>query len=155
LKAGLFDDAFDAAGAHGVAGLTQLLGDDVRRGVGVEKTVADDLADDLLSAHRWTFGPAFLTAESGRPLLVKELQELVIARPAKAELDGRVHGAEAFALSLDEHEESLGGLVVTRHEKLAHGAHDSSLWQLEMHDGFPRCPASEVVGRQQADRGKG
>ena len=154
LKADLFDDAFHAAGADGKSGLTKLLGDDVRRGLGVEETMADDLPDDFLSAHRRALGPAFLAAESGRPPLVKELEELVIARLTEAVLGGRGHGAEAFALPLDEHEESLGGLVVRRNKELAHDTHDSPVGQLEMHDGFPRCQASPVVARRLADRGQ-
>jgi hypothetical protein len=126
LKAELLDDAFHAAGADGKSSLTKLLGNDVGRGIGVEEAVADDLPDHHLSTHRWALGPTFLAAERGRPVLVKELQELVIARPAQALLHGCGRATEALALSLDKHEESFGDLVIGRNKELAESTNDSS-----------------------------
>ena len=83
------------------------------------------------------FGPAFLAAESGRPLLVKELQELVIAWLAEAVLGGRVHGAKAFALSLDEHAEASGDFVVVGEEEFARGTDDPLLGEFKAHRCIP------------------
>ncbi len=75
MKTDLLDDARHAASADRKSGLTKLLSDDVCRGLRVEEAVADDLPHDLLGSHRRPIGPAFLAAQSGRPLLVKELEE--------------------------------------------------------------------------------
>jgi hypothetical protein len=58
------DDAFDAPGADGEAGLAELLGDDVDGGVGVEEAVANDLTLDLVGADVVGFGTTLLVLES-------------------------------------------------------------------------------------------
>src|SRR5207302_4145978 len=134
------------------AGLAQLLGDDVGRGVGVEEAVADDLADDFLGAHRGALGPAFLAPQRRRPPLVEALEELVIARPAEAVLGGGGGAAEAFALSLDEHEESFRGLIVRGDKQRAPSTDDSPLGQLETHERSPPMPCWSRGGLRRADR---
>ena len=56
LKAVLLDDADDTTSADREAGLAELLRDDVDRGVGIEKAVTDDLANDFVGADIVAFG---------------------------------------------------------------------------------------------------
>jgi hypothetical protein len=64
LKAVFLDDAFHASGADLETGLAEFLSDDVGRGVGIEKALADDLSLDLVGADVVGFGAAFLGLES-------------------------------------------------------------------------------------------
>jgi hypothetical protein len=60
LKTKLSHNAVDAPLADGEATLTQFLSDDFRRSVPIEKSVADDLADEFLGTAVVGFGTALL-----------------------------------------------------------------------------------------------
>jgi hypothetical protein len=66
LQAILGDDPFDAPRADHPAGLPQFLGNHLHRGVAVEKTVPDDLADDFSCPSIVGLGAAFLAPQSDR-----------------------------------------------------------------------------------------
>ena len=73
MKAVLLDDAVHAPGADREAGLAELLGDDVDRGVGIEEAMADDLALDLVGADIVGFGAAFVVDSPSFPCSWKSL----------------------------------------------------------------------------------
>jgi hypothetical protein len=98
LQAELVQDATDAAGTDGRAGLADLLGDDLGRGVGIEEAVANDFAGNLRGAAGRRRG-ARLVAEQGKaPALAEGGEELVIALPGVAELGGGGPGGPAVAI---------------------------------------------------------
>jgi hypothetical protein len=66
------DDPIDAPFADGETGLSQLLGNHLGGSFGVEKTVADDLANDLLVAPVVGFRAAFVAEQGLGALLQKE-----------------------------------------------------------------------------------
>lgn len=92
-------------------GLTQFLNDDLRGSHGVQKPVAQDLANDLI-------GPAVIALWTGclglerdhAPLLVS-VEELIIALAAIAEFFGDHGNIGIQTLTLDEHEEPGGHQV--------------------------------------------
>jgi hypothetical protein len=79
LKAVLLNSAFHAPGADLEAGLAELLGDDVDRGVGIEEAVADDLSLDLVGADGIGLRSTFLVLESQGSLLLELLVQLIIS----------------------------------------------------------------------------
>jgi hypothetical protein len=81
LKAVLFDDAIDAAGTDGETGLTELLSDDVDRGVGIEEAVSDDLAFKLLGPDGFGLGTAFLVEEGNGSMFLELFLNLMISLP--------------------------------------------------------------------------
>ena len=63
----------------GEAGLAELLGDDVDRGVGIEEAVADDLSLDLVGADGVGLGSAFLAEEGEDSIFLKLFEHLIIS----------------------------------------------------------------------------
>ena len=129
------DDAFDAAGTDGPAGLAEFLGDDIGGGVGVEEAVADDLADDFIGAAVEAFGAAFLAEQGGGAAVGERLAELEVALLAQAELACGGGGAEALALAFDEHREFAGDLVVGPEGAGAGGADEELLLEIGVEHG--------------------
>src|SRR3954451_12513638 len=125
LKAVLLDHAFHAAGADGEPGLAELLGDDVDRRVGIEEAVANDLSFDLVGADGVGLGPAFLSLEGRGPLFPKECKQLIITLPGEAVLGGGLAGADPFALTFEEHEQTRCDFVVLRDEEFTGGSDDA------------------------------
>jgi hypothetical protein len=112
LKAELFDDAFDAAGADGQACLAEFLGDDVGGSLGVEEAVANDLADDFVGTAVVGFGAAFLAEQGLSALGLEEVSELEVALLGEAVLGGGLGGPEPLAIALHEHGQLAGDFVV-------------------------------------------
>jgi len=79
------------------------LGNNLGRDVGVEKAIADNLADDLLGSAVVAFGPGLVAFEPLGPMVFELLQDLVIALSGVAKLFGRLGGAQAFTLAFHEH----------------------------------------------------
>jgi hypothetical protein len=79
LKAVLLDRAFHAPGADLETGLTELLGDDVDRGVRIEEAVADDLSLDLVGADGRGLGSGFLAEEGSDSVFLKMFLQLIIS----------------------------------------------------------------------------
>ena len=92
-------------------GLAQLLGHYRGRGVGIEKTVAQDLADGLIGAAVIGFGAGLLRGQSQQTSGLIVCQELVVALSAKAVLLGDMHDVLRQTLAFHEHEEAAGQLV--------------------------------------------
>lgn len=122
MQAEVGDDAFDAAGADGVAALAELLGEDGRGGVGVEEAMTDDLLEDLVGAAVVGLGAALAIEQSGGTEFLQALTKLEVALLAEAELGGGGQGAEPFAFALVEHGELAKEEVVRRHREGAAGA---------------------------------
>ena len=74
--------------------------------------MADDLADDFVSAAVGAFGAAFATGEGEGTVREEGLSELEVTLFAEAELEGRLEGTESLALALDEHGELVTDLVI-------------------------------------------
>jgi len=111
LKAEIGDDAFDAAGAEGTAGLAELLGDDLGGGLGVEEAVADDLAHGLVGVAGGAFGAAAVVLQGRGAVGEEGAADLEVTLLAEAKLLGGGEGSESLALALDEHGEVAGDLV--------------------------------------------
>ena len=112
MKAELFHDAIDAAGADRKAGFAHLLGDDGRGCVGVEEAVTDDLSGDLFGADVVGLRP-WLAALQGRGAVVTiEPEQLKIPLHAETVFGCGLSRAQTFALALDEHGEALRDFVV-------------------------------------------
>ena len=104
-------DAFDAALADREVGLAQFLDNDGRGGVGVQKTIAQDLTHHGVRAAREGFGAGFSGLERLGSALLKGVQELVIALPAVAVLGGDGDDVLVEAFAFHEHDETLGHLI--------------------------------------------
>ena len=98
-----------------MAGLAKPLGQDRRRGVGVQKAVADDLLADLLGAAVGGLGSALLAEQGQGAALPEGVAELEVTLFAEAELAGGGQGAQAFAFAFVEHGELEGDFVAGRH----------------------------------------
>jgi hypothetical protein len=133
LKAVLLDDADDTTSADREAGLAELLGDDLDRGVGIEEAVPDDLAHDLVGAHIVALGAGLVALESRAPMVIIESKHLKISLLAKAELLGGLSGTEPFALAFDEHGQTGDDQVIGTNRKLAGGADDAVGRYVELH----------------------
>jgi len=112
LQAIVRNDPFHAADAQSVSGLTELLGDHLRGGVGIQKAVPNHLANDLRRAPVVRLGATFLTLQGGGALRGKERAELEVALFAVAEFLGSQKRSQSFALALNEHQKLGCQLVV-------------------------------------------
>jgi hypothetical protein len=161
LQAVLLDDPFHAPDAGGEVGLAELLSDDSGGSVGVEESVADDLSDDLRGADVVRLGSAFLAEEGLGAVLLVTLEQLIIAWFADPVLCRGGHGAESFALSLEEHAEASGDLVVVGEDEFPRGTDDPLLGEFEAHDvslqewrpkGGRPCPGGYRLGSIESNK---
>jgi hypothetical protein len=122
LNAVIGDDAFDTAQTDGKVGLAQLLGDDRRGSLGVQKAVAQDLADGLVGAAKIGFRSGLLGLESGQASGHKSAEDLVITLTTITIFlgDGGHIGLEALAF--DKHGQAAGLFVGGSDEEGAGGA---------------------------------
>ena len=81
-------DAFHAADADRPSALHELLGDDLRRGVGVEKAMPDHLTDEFGRAAVVRLGAPFPALQCRGPLLAEGAAKLEVALLAEVELLG-------------------------------------------------------------------
>ena len=133
MKAVLFDDAIDATGTEGETGLTELLRDDVDRGVRIEKAVTDDLANEFVGADIVTFGAGLVALESCTSMFTIEFEQLKISLLAEAELLSGLGGTESFALALDEHREAGDNEVIRTNREFSGWADDAVGRHVELH----------------------
>lgn len=111
MQAVIGDDAFDAADADGELGLAKLLRYDLGRGVGIEKAMAQDLADGLIGAAIVGFWAGLFRFKGGQTAPQKGVANLVIALTAATIFlcDLGDVGCKAFAFH--QHKEAAGKLV--------------------------------------------
>ena len=119
MQAKLGHDALDAAGADGMAALSQLLRNDRRRGIRVEETVADHLLNDLIGAPIMSFGTALVVLQRKGAAFGEGRTQLEIALFGIAKLARRRQRTQAFALAFIEHGEFGQDRIVPRPGQLA------------------------------------
>jgi hypothetical protein len=122
LQAEVGEDTLDAAGAEGVAGLADFLGQDGGRSVRIQEAMADDLLADRLSAAVGGFGAALLALQGAGAARLIEPAQLEIALLAEAEFAGSGQGAVGFAFAFVEHGQFTGDFVVVADGQRARGA---------------------------------
>lgn len=108
MKPEVGDRALDAAQADREVGLTELLGDDLGRGIRIQEAVAHDLGDDLLGASVIGLGAGLLGLKGLQAALLEVLQELVVSLAAIAVFACDGEDALPHTLALGEHEEAVG-----------------------------------------------
>jgi hypothetical protein len=133
LKAVLLDDADDTTSADREAGLTELLRDDVDRGVRIEEAVTDDLANDLVGADIVAFGAGLVALESRASMFTIEFEELEISLFAEVELLSGLGGTEPFALAFNEHGQPGDDEVIRKNGEVSGGADDAAGRHVELH----------------------
>jgi hypothetical protein len=122
LKAELADHTLDSPGADGVAGLAQFLGNDGRRGIGIQEAVTDHLLEDLIGAAVVGFRPAFLVLQGRGAALFELVAQLEVALFGKAEFGGSGQRPQAFAFAFVEHGQFREYGIVHWSGELATGA---------------------------------
>lgn len=133
MQAVVGEGATDAAGADRQAGLAELLGQDVRRGLGVEETQTNDLADDLGGTSGAGLGSAFTAVQSGAAVGEEGSAELAVTLFAEAVFGRSGAGAETFAFAFDEHEQLARDLVLGRDNQGAAGSAYGVCVRVEVH----------------------
>ena len=91
--------------------MPEFLGDDLGRSVGVQKAIAQDLADDLIGAPIIGFGAGLLGLQGGEAAFLEGLEQWVIPLTTRAILLGDVADLSFQALAFDQHEEAAGQRV--------------------------------------------
>lgn len=115
MQAVVGNDAFHAPNADLPSALTQLLRDHLRRGIAVEKTMPDHLANRFRRSPIIGLRPALPTLQCRRPSFAVSSTQLKIALLAVAELASRLKRSRFFALALDEHEQLASDFVALGH----------------------------------------
>jgi len=112
LQTELSNDSIYGSFADAEMALPQFLSYDIGAGLGIQESVADDLANDFLRTAVVGFGSS-LGAEQGLSSVGKEPgAELEIAWTAKAEFCGNLVDGFAAAFPGDEHGKFLGDFIV-------------------------------------------
>jgi hypothetical protein len=111
LQAIIGDDPFDAAQADGEMSLPEFLGDDLGRGFGIQKAIAQDLAHHLVGAAIIGFGAGFPGLQGQEAALLEGVEDLVIALAAITIFLRDGGDVSIQALAFLEHEEAAGEFV--------------------------------------------
>jgi hypothetical protein len=122
LHAIIGDHSFNAAQADGVTLLPKLLGNDRWRGLGIKKTIAEDLTHQLVGSAIVGLGPGFAAPQGGQTALLKGGKDLVIALAATTVFLGDGVNLSLQTLSLHEHDETASQLIVGRDGQRPRGA---------------------------------
>jgi hypothetical protein len=133
LKTVLLDDADDTTNADLEAGLAEFLRDDVDRGIRIEEALADDLANDLVSADIVALWAGLVALESCASMFTIEFEQLKISLFAELELLSGLGSAEPFALTFDEHGQPGDDQVVGKNGEISGGADDAECRDVELH----------------------
>jgi hypothetical protein len=151
LQAIVGDDAFHAADADGPSALDELLGDDLRRSVGVEKAVTDHLPDELGRPTIVGFRATLLAVQSDRPLFAEGGPELKIALFAEVELLRGLEGPQSLAFAFHEHQQLPRDLVIGRDLQLPGRSDQRLLLRIELCHDCLLHNAGFLSGRLPAD----
>lgn len=125
MQAVIGDDPFDAAQTDGETSLPQFLGDDLRRSIGIQKAIAQDLADDLIGAAIVGFGSGLLELQGGETALLEGREDLVITLAAITIFSSDRSDLGFQALAFDQHEEAAGQFIGVRDGQETGGAGES------------------------------
>lgn len=112
MQAVIGDDPFDAAHADGKVSLPEFLGHDRHRSVWIQKTMAEDLAHNLLGAAEFRFGAGLLRGQSRKAPLLEGLQQLIVTLAAATEFLSDLADARLQALAFQKHEKAPRQLIV-------------------------------------------
>ena len=132
MQAVIGNDALNAALADREVRLAKFLGDDLGGGLGIQETVAQDLAHRLAGAAVVGFGAGLLGLESQQAAGLEGAQDLVIALAAIAVLLGECDDIAVQALTFEEHEEAPGEFVARRDGQGTGGAGDLVIFRTEL-----------------------
>jgi hypothetical protein len=135
LQAIIGDDPFDAAQTEDQTRLAEFLDDHGGGDVRIQKTVAQDLADELVGPAIIGFGTGLPGLEGGQAALLVIGEHLVIALAAKAVFVGGVGNLGLQALPFDEHEEAAGLFVGGGDGEGAGGAGELLSYGIELEEG--------------------
>lgn len=127
----LGNDAIDSPFANTEVTLSELLSDDFSAGLGIQKTVTDDLTDQFLSAPIVGFGAALGTEQSLAAFFEKEGPELEVTLTAKPEFSSGTVDAFRAAFAVDEHSKFTGDFVIFGNGQGAEFALDTFVEKLE------------------------
>ena len=111
MQAVIGDHPFDAAQTDGEMSLPELLGDDLRRGVGIQKAIAQDLADHLVGAAIIGSGAGFPGLQGQEAPLLEGVEDLVITLAAITIFLRDGGDLRIPALAFLKHEEAAGQLI--------------------------------------------
>ena len=112
MQAVIGDDAANGTKADGEVCLPELLHHDLRRSVGIQEDVTQDLPHHLFGAAMVGFGSGFLGLEGGKAAVLESPQQLIIPLAAVAVFFGDGDRVDLEALAFEEHEETVGRGIV-------------------------------------------
>jgi hypothetical protein len=136
LQAVVVEDPINASFADFKATLTQLLGNDLRRRIGIKESVSDGLTDDLFGATIVGLGASSLAQEPKGAFVDKGLTKLEVALPTEAVFLRSVLRSRANAFAVDEHGELPGNVIVGRDGQSALRSGKPMLDYIEIHHGM-------------------
>jgi hypothetical protein len=140
LQAKLGNDAIYGALADAKVALPEFLGNDIRGGLRIQESVADDLAHEFLRAAVVGSGTSFGTEQTLTALLKKESPELKVALAAITEFCGNQVNAFGAAFTFDEHGKLTGDFIVFGNRQGAEIALDAFFGKVERnHRGASWC----------------
>lgn len=126
----------NASNADGKAALPQLLGDNLRGGIRIQKSMADRLPDEFISPAVVCLGPRLLALQCGRTAFLEGVEQLEISLFTVAVLLGGPGRPKAHTLPLDQHEKFACDLVVAGELDAALGATQDRRYPIQFeHDG--------------------
>jgi hypothetical protein len=117
LKAKLGDDSVDGAFADPEVALPEFLSDDLSASLGIQESMADDLADQFLGTAVVGSRATLATEKRLAALLEEESPELEVTLTAKAEFGSGTVNAFGAAFTLDEHGELACNFVIIANGK--------------------------------------
>ena len=101
MQAVIGDDPFDAPQTDGKLGLAELLSDDLRGSLRIQKAITQDLADGLVGAAIIGPGAGLLRLECGQATLLESIEDLIVALTTVAKLLGGGGDTGLHALAFD------------------------------------------------------
>lgn len=112
LQANVFDDARDTARAALPTRVSDVRRDALRRGVGVEEAMPQDVTGHFLGATVVACGAACLARERLGAMPLQGLTHVVIPRRAEAECLSRLARTEGLTCALDAHRQLASDVVL-------------------------------------------
>ena len=122
MQAVIGHHTFDTANTDGVPGLLEFLGDYFDRGVRIQESMTDDLADDFVGAAVVGFGSTGLALKGGGALVGQQMAQLEVARLGITELARGGQGAKVGAFTFVDHGQFEGDFVVVGNLQLTRRA---------------------------------
>lgn len=115
--------------------LPEFLSDDIRGGLRIQEAMADDLANEFLSATVVGLGTSLGADQSLAALFKKERAELEVALAAESEFGGNTVNAFGAAFTVDQHGKLAGDFIVVGNGQGSEIALDAFSEKLERNHG--------------------